>query len=195
MHFSFKPDTWHSKITGLIDNVDNSILSNVTSLMVRKTFTPTINSSTKYDIYFRNGIFNPHSGHKSVAGGVITTSGFKVPNDEKIYFLDDDGIGNIRRYYFSGSVRTYANTTQGTVDYATGQITINSLNISSIENIRGASSNDIEITIEPASYDIVPVRDQIIEIDTANSKITVESDTFVGGSSTAGVGYTTTSNY
>ena len=163
--------------------------------MVRKTFTPTINSSTKYDIYFRNGIFNPHSGHKSVAGGVITTSGFKVPNDEKIYFLDDDGIGNIRRYYFSGSVRTYANTTQGTVDYATGQITINSLNISSIENIRGASSNDIEITIEPASYDIVPVRDQIIEIDTANSKITVESDTFVGGSSTAGVGYTTTSNY
>ena len=185
----------HSKITGLIDNVDNSILSNVTSLMVRKTFTPTINSSTKYDIYFRNGIFNPHSGHKSVAGGVITTSGFKVPNDEKIYFLDDDGIGNIRRYYFSGSVRTYANTTQGTVDYATGQITINSLNISSIENIRGASSNDIEITIEPASYDIVPVRDQIIEIDTANSKITVESDTFVGGSSTAGVGYTTTSNY
>ena len=185
----------HSKITGLIDNVDNSILSNVTSLMVRKTFTPTINSSTKYDIYFRNGIFNPHSGHKSVAGGVVTTSGFKVPNDEKIYFLDDDGIGNIRRYYFSGSVRTYANTTQGTVDYATGQITINSLNISSIENIRGASSNDIEITIEPASYDIVPVRDQIIEIDTANSKITVESDTFVGGSSTAGVGYTTTSNY
>ena len=185
----------HSKITGLIDNVDNSILSNVTSLMVRKTFTPTISSSTKYDIYFRNGIFNPHSGHKSVAGGVITTSGFKVPNDEKIYFLDDDGIGNIRRYYFSGSVRTYANTTQGTVDYATGQITINSLNISSIENIRGASSNDIEITIEPASYDIVPVRDQIIEIDTANSKITVESDTFVGGSATAGVGYTTTSNY
>jgi hypothetical protein len=185
----------HSKITGLIDNVDNSILSNVTSLMVRKTFTPTISSSTKYDIYFRNGIFNPHSGHKSVAGGVVTTSGFKVPNDEKIYFLDDDGIGNIRRYYFSGSVRTYANTTQGTVDYATGQITINSLNISSIENIRGASSNDIEITIEPASYDIVPVRDQIIEIDTANSKITVESDTFVGGSSTAGVGYTTTSNY
>ena len=71
----------HSKITGLIDNVDNSILSNVTSLMVRKTFTPTISSSTKYDIYFRNGIFNPHSGHKSVAGGVVTTSGFKVPND------------------------------------------------------------------------------------------------------------------
>jgi hypothetical protein len=34
-------------------------------LKIRKTFTPTIGSSTRYDIYFRNGIFNPHTGHKS----------------------------------------------------------------------------------------------------------------------------------
>lgn len=185
----------HSKVTGLIDDVDNSILSNVTSLLIRKTFTPTLSSSTRYDIYFRNGIFNPHAGHKSGTGGVITTSGFKVPNDEKIYFLDDDGNGNIRRYYFVGAVRTYVNTTQGTVNYTTGQITINSLTVASVENIRGTSSTVIEVTVEPASYDIVPVRDQIIEIDTANSTITVEADTFVGGSADAGVGYTTTSNY
>ena len=186
----------HSKVTGLIDDTDTSILSNVTSLLVRKTFTPTISSSTRYDIYFRNGIFNPHTGHKSGTGGVITTSGFKVTGDAtNIYYLDDDGSGNIRRYYFAGSIRTYINNTQGTVNYTTGQITINSLDIASIENIRGASSTLIEITVEPASYDIVPVRDQIIEIDTANSTITVEADTFVGGSATAGVGYTTTSNY
>jgi len=185
----------HSKVTGLIDDTDTSVLSNVTSLLIRKTFTPTLSSSTRYDIYFRNGIFNPHAGHKSGTGGVITTSGFKVPNDEKIYFLDDDGNGNIRRYYFVGSVRTYVNNTQGTVNYATGQITINSLTIASVENIRGASSTVIEITVEPASYDIVPVRDQILDIDTANSTITVEADTFVGGSADAGIGYTTTSNY
>ena len=185
----------HSKITGLIDDTDTSILSNVTSLLVRKTFTPTLSSSTRYDIYFRNGIYNPHTGHKSGTGGVISTSGFKIPNDTKIYFLDDDGTGNIRRYYFVGSVRTYVNNTQGTVNYATGQITINSLTVASVENIRGASSTVIEVTVEPASYDIVPVRDQIIDIDTANSTITVEADTFVGGSADAGVGYTTTSNY
>ena len=136
--------------------------------MVRKTFTPTINTSTRYDIYFRNGIFNPHAGHKSSTGGVISTSGFKVSGDTNIYFLDDDGAGNIRRYYFVGSVRTYVNSTQGTVDYSTGQITINSLNIQSIENIRNSTSTVVEVTVEPASYDIVPVRDQIIEIDTAN---------------------------
>src|SRR6056300_1182255 len=185
----------HSKVTGLIDDTDTSVLSNVTSLLIRKTFTPTLSSSTRYDIYFRNGIYNPHAGHKSGTGGVITTSGFKVPNDNNVYYLDDDGNGNIRRYYFVGSVRTYANNTQGTVNYATGQITINSLTVASVENIRGASSTVIEVTVEPASYDIVPVRDQILDIDTANSTITVEADTFVGGSADAGVGYTTTSNY
>jgi len=185
----------HSKVTGLIDDVDTSILSNVTSLLIRKTFTPTLSSSTRYDIYFRNGIYNPHAGHKSGTGGVISTSGFKVPNDNNVYYLDDDGNGNIRRYYFVGSVRTYVNNTQGTVNYATGQITVNSLTVASVENIRGASSTAIEVTVEPASYDIVPVRDQILDIDTANSTITVEADTFVGGSADAGVGYTTTSNY
>ena len=185
----------HSKVTGLIDDVDTSILSNVTTLKIRKTFTPTLSASTKYDIYFRNGIFNPHTGHKSSIGGVVTTSGFKVPNDNNVYYLDDDGSGNIRRYYFVGSVRTYVNNTQGTVSYSTGQITINSLTVASVENIRGAASSVIEITVEPSSYDIVPVRDQILNIDTANSTITVEADTFVGGSADAGVGYTTTSNY
>ena len=41
----------------------------------------------------------------------------------------------------------------------------------------------------------MPVRDQILEIDTQNSNITVTADTFVGGSADAGVGYTTTTSY
>ena len=44
-------------------------------------------------------------------------------------FLDDDGAGNVRRYYIVSGVRTYANNTQGTINYSTGQITLNSLNI------------------------------------------------------------------
>jgi hypothetical protein len=186
----------HSKVVKQIDDTDSSILSNITTIKVRKSFTPTLSSSTRYDVYFRNGIFNPHSGHKASAGGVISSSGFKIDGDTtNVFYLDDDGEGNIRRYYFVGTVRTYANNTQGTVNYSTGQITINSLNVSSIENIRGAASSVIEITVEPASNDIVPVRDQILSIDTANSSITVEADTFVGGSASAGVGYTTTSSY
>jgi len=181
----------YSKLTGLIDDADTSILSNITTVDMRKSFTPTINSSTKYDVYFRNAIYNPHTGHEPI----LSSSGFKVSGDSREMFLDDDGQGNVRRYYLVSGIKTYANNLQGTIDYSTGQITINSLNVSSISNIRGASSSVIELTVTPSSNDVVPVRNQIVEIDIANSNITVDEDTFVGGSSEAGVGYTTSSSY
>ena len=185
----------HSKVTGLIDDVDTSILSNITTIKIRKNFTPTLASSTKYDIYFRNALFNPHSGHNSAGGGILSSTGFKVTGSDLEQFLDDDGNGNVRRYYLSSGIRTYANETQGTINYATGQITLNSFNVASISNIRGSTSTVIELTVTPNSNDVVPVRDQIVEIDIANSNITVSADAFVGGSSDAGVGYTTTSSY
>ena len=185
----------HSKLTGLIDDVDTSILSNITTIKIRKSFSPTLSSSTKYDIYFRNSLFNPHSGHNKSAGGILSSTGFKVTGSDLEQFLDDDGNGNVRRYYLASGIRTYSNETQGTIDYTTGQITLNSLNIASISNIRGATSTVVELTVTPNSNDVVPVRDQIVEIDIANSTINVTADTFVGGSADAGVGYTTTSSY
>ena len=158
---------------------------------MRKPFTPTLSSSTKYNVYFRNAIYNPHSGHQSV----ITSTGFKVAGNNNEMFFDDDGAGNLRVYYLVSGIKTYHNSTQGTIDYSTGQITINSLNVASISNIRGSASSVIEITAVPSSNDIVPVRDQILEIDVSNSIVNVTEDTFVGGSSEAGVGYTTTSSY
>jgi len=181
----------YSKLTSLVDNVDSSILSNITTVKVRKDFTPTLSSSTKYDIYFRNAIYNPHSGHEAV----LSSTGFKVSGNNNEMFLDDDGMGNVRVYYLVSGIKTVHNATQGTVDYATGQVTLNSLDIASISNIRGAASTKVEITISPSSNDVVPVRDQILEIDVSNSIVNVSEDTFVGGSSEAGVGYTTTSSY
>ena len=180
-----------SKLTGLIDDVDNSILSNITTVKVRKDFTPTLNSSTKYDIYFRNAIYNPHSGHESV----LSSTGFKVSGNNNEMFLDDDGQGNVRVYYLVSGIKTVHNATQGTIDYATGQVTLNSLSVNSISNIRGNVSTKIEVTVSPSSNDVVPVRDQILEIDVSNSIVNVNEDTFVGGSSEAGVGYTTSSSY
>ena len=185
----------YSKVTSLIDNTDTSIVSNITTVKVRKNFTPILNTSSRYDIYFRNSLYNPVSGYNSVNGGILESTGFKISGDStNIFYLDDDGAGNIRRYRLVGSVRTYVNNTQGTINYTTGQIILTSLNISSIENIRGSASTLIELTVIPKSNDIVPVRDQILGIDTANSLITVEADTFVGGSSDAGIGYTTASS-
>jgi len=186
----------HSKVTGLIDDTNTAILSNTTLLKLRKSFTPTLGSSLRYEINFNNAFYNPHTGHKAAVGGILQSSGFKIDGDAtNIWFFDDDGEGNIRRYRLVGSVRTYVGTNQGTINYATGSIVLNSINISSIENIRGSASTVIELTVEPDSYDIVPVRNQILEIDIANSSISVEADTLVGGSSNAGINYTTSSNH
>jgi hypothetical protein len=94
-----------------------------------------------------------------------------------------------------GAIRTYGNSTQGTIDYDTGLIEVNSLNVSNIENVRGTASTVIEITVKPNSNDLVPIRNQILEVDVANSTVNVEADTLVGGSANAGIGYTTTSSY
>ena len=185
----------HSKLTGLIDDTDSSILSNITTLKVRKSFAPLVGTSSKYNVYFRNALYNPHSGHNASSGGILSSTGFKIDGNDNEMFLNDDGNGNVRMYYLSSGVETYINETQGTIDYGTGAIILNSLNITTISNIRGLASTVIELTVTPNSNDVVPVRDQIIEIDISNSKIKVEADSFVGGSSSAGVGYTTTTSY
>ena len=185
----------YSKVTGLIDSTDDSILSNITTVKIRKSFQPILLTSSKYSIYFRNALYNPHSGHMASTGGILSSSGFKVDGNVNECFFDDDGAGNVRLYYMSSGVKSYLNSTQGTIDYGTGAITLNSMNIAAISNIDGATSTVIELTVIPSSNDVVPVRDQIVEMDIANSKITVTADSFVGGSAEAGVGYTTTSSY
>jgi hypothetical protein len=187
----------YSKVLDTIDDVDtNAILSNITTVRLRKSFTPALGTSTKYTISLSNALYNPHSGHNSTAGGILSSTGFKIDGDTtNVYYVNDDGSGNVRLYYLVGSVKTYTNNTQGTIDYSTGDVVLNSLNVSSIENIRGAASTVVELTVTPSSNDIVPVRNQVLSIDVANSSITVEADTFEGGSSGAGIGYTTTSSY
>ena len=185
----------YSKVTGLIDSADDSILSNITTVKIRKDFQPLISTSAKYNIYFRNALYNPHSGHMASTGGILSSSGFKIEGNANECFFDDDGAGNVRLYYMSSGVKNYLNSTQGTINYSTGAITLNSMNIASISNIDGVASTVIRLTVVPNSNDVVPVRDQIVEMDIANSNITVTADSFVGGSAEAGVGYTTTSSY
>jgi len=185
----------YSKVTGLIDGVDNSVVSNITTVRMRKSFTPQLSTSARYDVYFRNPFYHPHEGHNADMGGILTSTGFTVSGNANEMFLDDDGRGNIRRYYLNAGVKTYANTEQGTINYTTGQITINSLNITAVSNIRGAAATAIELTLIPNSNDIIPVRNTIIQIDIANSTFTVERDGFVGGSNDAGVGYSSVTSY
>ena len=186
----------HSQLTENINNADTSILSNITKVKMYKFITPTLESALKYTLSFNNALFNPHSGHNSTGGGIVSSTGFKISSDTtNEHFLDDDGAGNIRVYYLSGTTRIYTSTTYGTIDYATGQIILTSANITSISNVDGATSTRIRVFATPDSNDVVPVRNQVLSIDTANSSITGDVDTIESGSSQAGTTYTTTSSY
>ncbi len=187
----------YSKLLETINDADSSILSNITTVKMFKTITPTLSSALKYTISFNNAFYNPHSGHNASGGGVISSTGFKINNDSSTneHFLDDDGQGNIRVYYLSGTTRLYTTSTFGTVNYTTGQVILTSANITSISNVDGATSTIIRVFAIPNSNDIVPVRNQILEIDTANSTVGGEVDAVESGSSAAGTTYTTTSSY
>lgn len=191
-----------SKLTKLIDNTDSSIDSNITTLKIKQRLTPVLGSNLSYSVYFRNSLYNPVAGYNEVNGGILQSSGFKINGDTtNIHYLNDDGNGNIRLYTLvstglTNSAVNYVNTTQGTINYANGEISINSLNITSIEPINGQELDYISLTVKPNSFDIIPLRDQIIQIDFDNSNINVEKNNYVGGSSvtTTGVVATSSSN-
>ena len=102
------------------------------------------------------------------------------------YFFDDDGVGNLRIYSLVQAVRTYFDSTAGTVDYENGIIKITSVLITSVSNVDGAASTRFRITVLPKSNDVVPVRNQLLEIDTTNTTVTSNVD----ATATTGKGYT-----
>jgi hypothetical protein len=156
-----------------------------------KFFTPTLNTSTNYTINFANTFYNPHSGHNSSGGGILASTGFQINGDTTTeYFFDEDGAGAVRIYSVVSGTRTYFSSAAGTVDYTNGTVSINSVKITSVSDVDGETSNNIRITTIPSSNDIVPVRNQILEIDLVNSTVTGQVD----NTTTTGVGYTTTTS-
>jgi hypothetical protein len=187
----------YSAVTKTIDGADTSILSNITTIKLYKYITPTLNSALKYTLSFNNAFYNPHSEHNKTAGGIVSSTGFKINDDSSTneHFLDDDGDGNIRVYYLSDTTRIYTSSSYGTIDYTTGEIILTSAHLTSISNVDGAASTRVRIFVKPDSNDIVPVRNQVLSIDTTNSTVTGSVDEIESGSSQAGTTYTTTSSY
>jgi hypothetical protein len=186
----------HSKVTGVVDDADTSILGNITNVTMGQFFTPTTTASTAYTFFFNNALYNPHSGHNASAGGVIASTGFYIDGDStNERFFDDDGEGGLRTYYLSSGTRVYDSASAGTVTYSTGKIVTSGIYIASVGLVDGAASSRIRITAIPDSKDIVPVRNQILEIDFTNSTITGAVDTIAVSDSSAGATYTTTSSY
>ena len=127
----------------------------------------------------------------SWAQTVVESTGFYLSGNTNEQFIDDDGNGNIRTFYLlGGTTKTITNAEAGTVNYNTGVVVLTSFNVTSTTN----TDSTINVTVKPDSNDIIPVRQQVIEIDTVATTVTAEVDEFATGSATAGVGYSTSSS-
>ena len=184
----------HSSFVTQIDDVSDAILNNTTTVSLGLFHTPNTAGAYSFTLNFSNPFYNPHSGHNAAAGGIVSSTGFRISGNTNEMFFDDDGAGVLRIYYLVSGVRTYYDTTAGVVDYGGGTITVDPVYITTVSNVDEATSKAIRVTVTPASYGIVGKRNQILEIDTLNVSITGAQDTVAVGSS-GGTGYVTNTNY
>ena len=103
----------YSKLVGQIDDTNNAILSNITTVTLAKFLTPVTTDTSNYTLRFNNKLFNPHSGHNSDAGGIVSSTGFFISSGPTEYFFDDDGAGNLRIYSLVAGVRVYLDSRVG----------------------------------------------------------------------------------
>ena len=178
----------HSNFVKDIDETDTSILSSTATLKLKRVVTPTLNAITKYTVSFNNAVYHPAMNWSQT---VVESTGFYLSGNTNEQFIDDDGNGNLRTFYLlGGTTKTITNAQAGTINYNTGEVVMTSFNITSASNADGT----IDVTVKPDSNDVIPVRQQIIEIDTVATTVTAEVDEFATGSATAGVGYSTSSS-
>tara|TARA_A200000159_G_C7329575_1_gene342393 strand:+ start:873 stop:2753 length:1881 start_codon:yes stop_codon:yes gene_type:complete len=184
----------HSNLAKDIDASDAAVISNVTNIRLRKNISVILGElkKTGYTVDFSNPFYHPHDGHAKAGGGIVGSTGFKIVGDTtNTYYFDEDGSGNLRRYYLDGSTRVYSDNTAGTINYTTGVITVNAINIETTVLV----DNTVDFTVIPNSNDVVATRGKLIDIDANDISVTGELDTIASGDSSAGVGYNSTSSY
>ncbi len=87
-------------------------------------------------------------------------------------------------------VRLVLDTNAGSVNETTGTITLNSFNPTALPT----GQTTIDVTVKPASTDVSPARNVLLDINTSTATISGEIDTMATGGTTAGIDYTTTSS-
>lgn len=170
-----------SKLSRIIDDSDSAIVSNVSSITLKRVVEPKYNQNSNYSIKLINPI------HNEKESSSVQSSGFHLDSTDTIYYMEDDGIGNLVIYTITGGEKQVTNSKAGTVDYGTGTINIPGLRIITIEG------SEFIFTIKPSSYDVISVLDQLVTIPTDQITVDVIADKSLGGSG-AGTNYVFTSS-
>lgn len=180
----------HSNLSSQIDATEDSIISNVTTIKLHREVDVQYNSNSTYTIYLGNPIYDSGVPEESV-----TSTGFYIAGNENIMYLEDlptygtlEGV--LRMYYYVGDIKTY-HRTFGTIDYATGTITMNELEITGIDQ---TETDIFELIIKPQSNDVVSIRNQLVTIPDNNINVSVILDKVSVGDPAGGANYQFTSS-
>tara|TARA_Y100000389_G_scaffold96329_1_gene92996 strand:- start:1856 stop:3823 length:1968 start_codon:yes stop_codon:yes gene_type:complete len=178
----------YSKFVNLIDLSDPGIVSNITTLRCERHFDAILNQESKYTINFYNPLFTQGAG----APTNLSSTGFNIAGRAQTIYLDDDGAGNIRSYFLEegSSTKVYVNNTQGAIDYATGKMIIDQLNITGTV----LDANAVELYVTLNSNDIVSVRNVLLMINEDDIVVNTIIDKVATGESSAGTEYQTSSS-
>lgn len=157
----------YSKFVKEIDSSDTSILSNETSLIMEKRVFPELNKTASYSLKFGNSIYHPYDGYLTS----LESSAFKYTdsnNLERTAYLDEDGYGKVRIYHILEGVKTYLNSSAGSINYVTGVVNIDDVKINSV-----VDDNFLRVKLTPKDKDIDSVRNSILLFDSNDIKITM----------------------
>ncbi len=146
----------YSRFISDIDNSDTGIKSNITQILIRRQVDVIFNRFARYVVNINNPIYD-----SGVPEEAVISNGFFLDDPERVYYIDDDGLGKLRLFYYSPDTyqKVFTNTNYGTVNYANGVITVNNV------KIEGTVESNLEFIIKPHSNDIVSKQNQIVLID------------------------------
>ena len=183
----------YSKFLGIIDQSHQSITSNLTSIQMRRDVRLATNQFAEYAVDFGN-----HMHVQSLSGYNIKSSPFRVLDiTDDVYLFDepnDTKTGVISLY----SLQAPGSTTPvvrrrnvGAIDYMTGRITLNPINITSGKDKDGLQI--MEIFAVPHSNDVIGLQDLYLQLDSSSVQMIV--DDISSGSDPSGSTYRSSSSY
>ena len=156
----------YSKLVGAIDQSENSITSNITTLKLHREVTPVFNVANQYIVDLGNPIYNSGVPEESViTNGFMTTDSSNISYIEDVPGVEGSGVGTLRLFYISSSGEKVEIKTCGTVNYNTGLLTINDLTITSLQE------GVLDFIIKPQSNDVLATKDQFLTIDATRLSI------------------------
>lgn len=174
-----------SRFQSAIDATDQSILSNITTFKLYCEIIPKYNSPAEYKLSIVNPIYN-----ENVPEEAFKSTGFYLDNTDTVYYMDDDGVGNIRVFsVIQGTGEKVIKYSKiGTIDYANGVIKVSGLRITNL------LEPNFYFIIKTQSFDVASIRNQIVDIPDSRITVNIIQDQTASGTNLGGTNYKFTSS-